>query len=92
MAQSGLNFTPSTKAGRSANFSSMSITAVIEKGMIKLPSDVPWASGTVVRIEPVDEQTPTLFETLKDFDGMAGDLPADLAANLDHYVHGHSRP
>jgi hypothetical protein len=66
----------------------MSITAVIEKGMIKLPSDVPWASGTVVRIEPVDEQTPTLFESLKDFDGM----PADLAANLDHYVHGHSRP
>ena len=70
----------------------MSITAVIEKGMVKIPSDVPWASGTVVRIEPVDEQTPTLFETLKDFDGIAGDLPADLAANLDHYVHGHSRP
>jgi hypothetical protein len=66
----------------------MSITAVIEKGLIKLPKDVPWASGTVVRIEPVDEQTPTLFETLKDFDGMA----ADLAANLDHYVHGYSRP
>ena len=42
--------------------------------------------------EPVDEQTPTLFECLKDFDGMAGDLPSDLAANLDHYVHGHSRP
>jgi hypothetical protein len=59
----------------------MSITAIIEKGMIKIPSDVPWASGTVVRIEPVEEQTPMLFEALKDFDGMAGDLPADLAAN-----------
>jgi len=23
--------------------------------------------------------------------GAADDLPADLAANLDHYVHGHSR-
>jgi hypothetical protein len=45
-----------------------------------------------VRIEPVDEQTPTLLETLQDFDGMAGDLPADLAASLDHYVHGHARP
>jgi hypothetical protein len=44
-----------------------------------------------VRIEPVEEPTPTLWETLKDFDGMAGDLPADLAANLDHYVHGHPR-
>jgi len=70
----------------------MSITATIEKGVITLPKDVPWETGTVVRIEPLDEQLPTLFDTLKDFDGMAGDLPADLAANLDHYVHGHSRP
>ena len=58
----------------------MSITAVIEQGIIKIPGDVPWASGTVVRIEPVDEQTPTIFATLKDFDGMAGDLPPDHAA------------
>jgi hypothetical protein len=70
----------------------MSITAVIEKGVIKLPPDVPWKSGTIVRIEPVDEQPPTLLEALKDFDGMANDLPADLAASLDHYVHGHARP
>ena len=75
----------------SAILSTMSITAVIEKGVIKLPKDVSWASGTVVRIEPVEEQPPTLFDTLKDFDGMANDLPPDLAANLDHYVHGHSR-
>lgn len=70
----------------------MSITAVIEKGMIKLPKDVLWASGTVVRIEPVEHQSPTLLEAFKEFDGMADDLPSDLAANLDHYVHGHSRP
>lgn len=73
-------------------FSVMSITAVVEKGVIKLPKDVVWASGTIVRIEPVEQQSPTLLETLQDFDGMAGDLPADLAANLDHYIHGHSRP
>ena len=70
----------------------MSITTVVEKGLIKIPQDVPWASGTVVRIEPVDDPAPTLFETLQDFDGMADDLRVDLAANLDHYVHGHSRP
>jgi len=69
----------------------MSITAVIENGIIKLPKDSPWTSGTVVRIEPVDEQTPTLWEMLKDFDGMAKDLPPDLAENLDSYVHGHPR-
>ncbi len=70
----------------------MSITAIVEKGVIKLPNDVLWPSGTVVRIEPVEEAVPTLLETLKEFDGIADDLPADLAANLDHYIHGHSRP
>ena len=70
----------------------MSITGVVEKGVIRLPKDIPWASGTVVRIEPVEEQAPTLFEALRDFDGIADDLPSDLASHLDHYLHGHSRP
>ena len=70
----------------------MSITAIVEDGVIKLPKDTPWKSGTVVRVEPVEEELPTLLESLQDFDGMADDLPADLAANLDHYVHGHARP
>jgi hypothetical protein len=69
----------------------MSITAIVEDGLIKLPKDVPWESGTVVRIEPVEEQLPTLFELMKDFHGMADDLPADFAENLDHYVHGHRK-
>ncbi|MFN3409163.1 MAG: hypothetical protein ACK45B_09240 [Limisphaerales bacterium] len=70
----------------------MSITAIVEQGIIKLPKEVPWASGTVVRIEPVDVPAPTLWEALQEFDGVAGDLPEDLAANLDHYVHGQPRP
>ena len=74
-----------------AMFEDMSITATVEQGMIVLPANVNWPSGTVVRIEPVGDQAPTLWETLKDFDGIANDLPADLAANLDHYVHGHAR-
>jgi hypothetical protein len=69
----------------------MSITAKVEGGKIILPPDVPWPSGTLVRIEPLAEQPATLWETLKDFDGIAQDLPKDLAANLDHYVHGHPR-
>ena len=77
--------------GQADVFCALSVTAVIEKGIIKVPKDAPSPSGTVVRIEPVDEQTPTLLETLQDFDGMADDLPADLAANLDHYVHGQAR-
>ena len=59
----------------------MSITATVEAGKIVLPPGVHWPSGTVVRIEPLEEQPPTPWETLKDFDGMADDLPTDLAAN-----------
>jgi hypothetical protein len=70
----------------------MTITAVVGEGVIRLPQDVPWAPGTVVRIERVEEQAPTLLEAFPEFDGMADDLPVDLAANLDHYVHGHPRP
>ena len=69
----------------------MSITAKVEAGKIVLPPDVHWPSGTVVRVERVEEQSLTLLEMLKDFDGMAEDLPADLASQLDHYVHGHRR-
>ena len=36
----------------------MSITAVVEHGIIKLPKGTAWPPGTVVRIEPVEEQTP----------------------------------
>ena len=64
----------------------MSITATVEEGKIVLPPSVQWPSGTVVRIKPVADQPPTLWEMLKDFDGMAQDLPPDLAANLDHYI------
>jgi hypothetical protein len=67
-----------------AIFPGVSITATVEKGKIVLPANVQWPSGTVVRIEPVGDQLPTLWETLKDFDGMANDLPADLADNVDH--------
>ena len=70
----------------------MSITTTVEGGKIVLPPDVHWPSGTVVRVEPVESQPPTLWETLNGFDGMASDLPADLVANIDHYVHGHRRP
>jgi hypothetical protein len=65
----------------------MSITATAEQGKIALPANDHWPSDKVVRIEPVGDQPPTLWQTLKDFDGIAHDLPAGLAANLTHYVH-----
>lgn len=69
----------------------MSVTATFQNGTIVLPPGVTWPSGTIVKIEPIEPQPPTLWESLKDFDGIARDLPADLAANVDHYVHGSPR-
>jgi hypothetical protein len=31
---------------------------------------------------------PTLYDLFKKFDGVAADLPADFAANHDHYLYG----
>ena len=67
----------------------MSITAIVEDGKIVIPKGIDWPSGTLVRVEPMGEQPPTRWESLKDFDGMATDLPSDLAENLDQYVHKH---
>lgn len=69
----------------------MSVTGKVKNGVVELPPDVGWPSGTVVRVEPLEEQPPVLWDLLKDFDGMADDLPPDLASELDHYVHGHPR-
>src|SRR4051812_24675481 len=52
----------------SVSFERMSITAIVDAGRITLPADVNWPSGTVVRIEPV-EDAPLLCEIGKDFDG-----------------------
>jgi hypothetical protein len=69
----------------------MSITATVKNGEIVLPPGVDWPNGTVVRIEQVEKPAPTIWETLKEFDGIAGDLPVDMAANHDHYIHGHPK-
>jgi hypothetical protein len=70
----------------------MSVTATVEAGKIVLPSCVTWPDGTVLRIEPVEKGEPkTLRELMKDFEGIADDLPSDMAANHDHYIHGHPK-
>ena len=67
------------------------ITAKYEEGHVVLPPDVDWPSGITVRVIPEEEEIPTLYEMLKEWDGIATDLPTDLAANIDHYVHGHPK-
>jgi hypothetical protein len=70
-----------------------SITATVKDGEIVLPPGVDWPNGTVVRIEQVKEEAEprNLRELLRDFEGIADGLPADMAENHDHYIHGHPK-
>lgn len=67
----------------------MTLLGHIQNGVIVLDEATKLPEGVKVRVEVLDESnTPTLAETLKDFIGIAKGLPADLAANHDHYIHG----
>ena len=53
------------------------------------PANLP--EGTEVRVEQVTQEAaepPNWAEVFKDVAGKAKDLPSDLAANHDHYLHG----
>jgi hypothetical protein len=69
----------------------MSITTVVEAGKIVLPPGVGWPDGTVVRIEPVKAPRSSVWDVLKKYEGIADDLPPDMAANHDEYRHGHGK-
>ena len=75
------------------------IGTVVSKDLVKLPAGVELKIGAQVKIETSDsansalpaESAParrTVREVLKDFVGVAEDLPADLARNHDHYLYG----
>ena len=75
------------------------IGTVVSKDLVKLPSGVELPIGTQVKIEtsaPVISAVPaeaaparrSVREVLKDFIGVAEDLPTDLARNHDHYLYG----
>lgn len=78
----------------------MSFTATIENGAIIIPEGLNLPDGTVVRVEPAGVSKPangaetpkpepgSFGEYFAEFIGMADDLPSDLAAQVDHYVHG----
>ncbi len=69
----------------------MTITVIVENDTIKLPMHVP--DGTRLEITLPDERAAvaprrTPAERYAKFVGLADDLPADMAKNLDHYLHG----
>jgi hypothetical protein len=67
----------------------MTIRGHIENGVVVLdePANVP--DGTVVRVEIVESKPrKTLAERFANIIGAANDLPSDMAAQHDHYIHG----
>ena len=60
----------------------------IENGLVVLDETVALPEGTPVHIQPILESRNTLAERFKDVIGCISDLPEDMAANHDHYIHG----
>ena len=49
----------------------------------------PWSEGTEVVVQPAaTAPRNTLAERFADVIGAVTDLPADMAKNHDHYIHG----
>ncbi len=70
----------------------MSITLAVEKDTIKLPAGVHLPDGTAVQVLLPDEASAEKDgKWMLQFAGIADDMPADLARNLDHYIHGQPR-
>lgn len=67
---------------------------IVKKGVVVIEDGAELPEGLEVRIEPIAPrveaaaQSPTLAEQLADVIGQVPDLPADMAENHDHYLHG----
>ncbi len=78
----------------------MTLRGRVENGSIVLADDTRLPEGAEVRVEVLEEgtledsengQTPpplSVYDKLKHVIGTVEGLPADLAANHDHYIHG----
>jgi hypothetical protein len=70
----------------------MTCNVKVANGVIRLPPGVNLPDGAEVRLTIPDSLAPASFaERYAAYIGVADDLPADLATNLDHYVHGHRK-
>lgn len=71
----------------------MTCTVKVLNGVVPLPPGVVLPDGAEVQLIVPEQmaQSASFADRYAAYIGAADDLPADLAANLDHYVHGHSR-
>lgn len=61
----------------------------VKGGVVLFEAQAP-PEGSDVRVEVVTPQpsTPTIWDKLRKFAGTVEGLPADMARNHDHYIHG----
>ena len=64
----------------------MELEGTVHNGVIVVEGESPLPEGAKVKVVIPAEST--LGERLRKFKGVAQDLPADLAENHDHYLHG----
>jgi hypothetical protein len=66
----------------------------VKDGVVVFDSGAALPDGTEVRVEPCSRgeggttEGPTLAEQFADVIGTVPELPADMAAQHDHYLHG----
>ena len=72
----------------------MTLRGKIKDGAVVLDEPAGLPDGTPVEVRTVEPTTtdvqapPTLYDRYKSFIGVAEGLPADFAAEHDHYIHG----
>jgi hypothetical protein len=68
----------------------MSFAGTIQNGVVVFDSQPQLPDGTRVEVmvQAESAKKPTLRERLAKLAGTVDDLPADMARNHDHYIHG----
>jgi hypothetical protein len=67
----------------------MRYSGQVKNGVVVFDGEPPLPDGARVTVEPLESKAGrTLAERLKPVIGIAKGLPADLAENHDHYLHG----
>jgi hypothetical protein len=71
----------------------MTCVGTVADGKVVLPPGVVLPDGMQVEVTPVitARERAEFTEGLLRIAGKVSNLPADLAANHDHYLHGHPR-
>lgn len=75
----------------------MTYRGKVKNGVVVLDDDAVLPDGTAVRVEPVEtpgdasDESEEFVRQMLEIAGTAEGLPADLARNHDHYLHGHPK-